>query len=197
MGVTDTEGDEKTETIRRIQEIYVHPKYQDYKADHSDHEYDIALVKLASSVDVRSPKNGVFPVCLAEAKVPEHFRFDAAGWVAGWGTRHEGRLETTTRLRHVKLPLVDRDTCQKALSTPDPARPVADHMFCAGFERGGADACQGDSGGAFVEKVRGETKWTQTGIVSWGRGCGRPGKYGVMVDVGFFFNWIVETIYDN
>ena len=195
MGVTDTEGDEKTETIRRIDEIYVHPKYQDYKPNHDEHEYDIALIKLAFDVDVSDPKNGVFPVCLSSQPVEDTPRRDASGWVAGWGTRTEGRTETMARLRHVRLPLVSRATCRQALSTPYPARPVADHMFCAGFERGGADSCQGDSGGPFVEKSG--DKWTQTGVVSWGRGCGRPGKYGVMVDVGYFYDWIVETIYDN
>ena len=175
--------------------MYVHPNYQDYKPHHSDHEFDLAFIKLSFGLDIEDPKNGVFPVCLLPSKAPDHFNYATSSRVTGWGTRHEGRLETVSRLRHVKLPLVDRGVCEHALATPDPACPIADHMFCAGFERGGADACQGDSGGAFVEKRRGV--WVQSGIVSWGRGCGRPRKYGVMIDVGFFYDWIVDTLYDN
>ena len=173
----------------------MHPEYRDYKPDHEDHEYDLALIKVSGGVRVDNPRTGVFPVCLSPNPTSKTPRSNASGWVAGWGTLREGRLDTVSCLRFVRLPLVGIETCRRALSTPLPARPVADHMFCAGFERGGADACQGDSGGAFVVKNGGV--WIQTGVVSWGRRCGRPGQYGVMIDVGYFYDWIVETIYDN
>ena len=58
-------------------------------------------------------------------------------------------------------------------------------MLCAGDGRGGADTCNGDSGGPiFVPGPAGEP--LQAGIVSWGDGCAYPGTYGVYTAVARF-----------
>ena len=84
----------------------------------------------------------------------------------------------------VEIPLVDEWTCRDAYP-----RATIDHRtLCAGLRRGGKDSCQGDSGGPLV--VRDEDTWVQAGVVSWGHGCARPGKYGVYTSVGAFADWI-------
>ena len=190
MGVTDSSAAEMTEQDVRISEVHAHPRYRKV-----NNEYDLALIKLDAEVKIDDPTTGVYPVCLSPTQTPPTPRQETSGWVAGWGTRYEGQLSVESRLRQVRLPLVDLQTCRRALSQPPRPLPVANHMFCAGFAHGGADACQGDSGGAFVVKTG--AVWTQTGIVSWGRGCGRLRQYGVMIDVGHFYDWIVGTIYDG
>jgi len=57
-------------------------------------------------------------------------------------------------------------------------------MVCAGYREGGTDACQGDSGGPLVAGGR------LIGIISWGEGCARPGKYGVYTEVRHYAEWI-------
>ncbi|XP_026480938.1 vitellin-degrading protease-like [Ctenocephalides felis] len=47
-------------------------------------------------------------------------------------------------------------------------------MMCAGFPQGQKDTCHGDSGGPLVDE-----KQVQVGVISWRRGCARPGYPGV------------------
>ena len=88
----------------------------------------------------------------------------------------------------MRLPFVPTETCRRALAP----RPVAEHMFCAGFRAGGRDTCQGDSGGPYMIAIDG--RWYLVGVISWGRGCAMPNRYGVYMNVGHYHNWIIDTI---
>ena len=90
----------------------------------------------------------------------------------------------TSKLMEVELPLVGEETCRDAY----PGAAIDQRTVCAGLRRGGKDSCQGDSGGPLV--VRDGDTWFQVGVVSWGQGCARPGKYGVYTGVGAFARWI-------
>jgi len=92
----------------------------------------------------------------------------------------------------VSVPVVTNKECQNAYSH----RPVDDTMFCAGKKEGGEDGCQGDSGGPIVT-VDGEGKVSLAGVVSWGVGCARPGKFGVYsrVDTQLdFIHWSIQKL---
>ena len=93
----------------------------------------------------------------------------------------------TSRLMQVALPLVGEEACREAY----PGEPVDGRTLCAGLEKGGKDSCQGDSGGPLVVRDGGE--WVQVGVVSWGAGCAKPGRYGVYTNVGAFAEWVDET----
>lgn len=94
----------------------------------------------------------------------------------GWGALAEqGPLPLP--LMKVSVPLVDRSRCNAPGSYNG---AISNAMLCAGPETGGRDACQGDSGGPLT---RGPGNAVLTGITSWGRGCARPGLYGVYTRV--------------
>ena len=97
---------------------------------------------------------------------------------------------TTTRLMQVELPLVGERACLDAYHAY-PGATIDHRTLCAGFREGGKDACEGDAGGPLV--VRDEGEWVQVGVLSWGEGCAKPGKYGVYTNVGAFAEWVNET----
>ena len=93
----------------------------------------------------------------------------------------------TSSLMQVDLPLVGEETCRKAY----PGAAIDGRTLCAGLRKGGKDSCQGDSGGPLV--VRDGDEWVQVGVVSWGAGCAKPGKYGVYTHTGAFADWVNRT----
>jgi secreted trypsin-like serine protease len=66
-------------------------------------------------------------------------------------------------------------------------RPANHNYLCAG--ENGQDACRGDSGGPLI-LTYGEP--VLVGIVSWGKGCDRPGEpgYYVRIDRHHYLDWI-------
>ena len=98
-------------------------------------------------------------------------------------------------LKQARLPLVPRDTCKRSYrDLLSYGFCVTKRMRCAGYSRGGVDACRGDSGGPLV--CHRNTKWYLIGVVSWGAECGSVGRYGVYADVLKLKRWIQETIQD-
>ncbi|XP_064462880.1 coagulation factor IX-like isoform X2 [Ornithodoros turicata] len=111
------------------------------------------------------------------------------GVVFGWGhVNPRGQPRPALRLREASIPIVSRDRCEMSLR-----RPLGEGVFCAGFEEGyRSDTCAGDSGGPFVVFLRGEE--VLVGVVSWGEGCARPGKFGVYTKVEKYVRWITEVL---
>jgi len=159
--------------VLAVSAIRVHKDYSSSTID-----YDVAILKLTSNIDfgqsraqaVKLPAQGFDP--------PE----TRDTLVAGWGTTLEGG-SISTNLQMVTVPIVSRTVCRSQYGSS----AITDRMICAGIDAGGKDACQGDSGGPLT--VDGEL-W---GIVSWGRGCARPGFAGVYSNVGPLRSWIDEN----
>ncbi|TDG95917.1 hypothetical protein EPR50_G00243900 [Perca flavescens] len=106
--------------------------------------------------------------------------------VSGFGRVGEGR-QPSTILQRLAMPYVDRLTCIESTQLK-----VSNRMFCAGYDTVAKDACQGDSGGPHVTRYR--NTYFITGIVSWGEGCARKGKYGVYTQVSKYIAWIHDGI---
>jgi trypsin len=123
---------------------------------------DIALLTLA--VEFPYP---VLPIADATAYAP-----GAMGTVLGWGRNAEGDTNKSPVLHQASVPIMADTACGAAY-----ASFKADSMFCAGYPQGGIDSCTDDSGGPFVVNGR------LAGIVSWGKGCARPGQPGVYTRV--------------
>jgi trypsin len=157
--------------------ILRHPRYSPSQTD-----YDFALIELARPASFRT-----IEINRQEIAVPDNEADAPVSTTAGWGTTREGgRLSPT--LLEVDIPLVSSKNCLIGY----PGR-ITDRMICAGFMAGGKDSCQGDSGGPLLTRdVQGNP--TLVGVVSWGSGCARPGKYGVYSKVNSVQDWIEATI---
>ncbi|XP_077584350.1 prothrombin [Stigmatopora nigra] len=178
------------ERIVAIDKIIVHPKY-DWKVNLNR---DIALLHMRRPINFT---NEIHPVCLPSKKVAKMLMTAGyKGRVTGWGNLKEswapsGRALPVV-LQQIHLPIADQSTCRSSTTIR-----ITDNMFCAGYspedtERG--DACEGDSGGPFVMKHPTEKRWYQIGIVSWGEGCDRDGKYGFFTHVFRMSRWMRKVI---
>nr|XP_008516383.1 PREDICTED: coagulation factor X [Equus przewalskii] len=123
---------------------------------------------------------------LANGQQPECQEIQEEDFVSGFGRTHEkGRPSAT--LKMLEVPYVDRNTCKLSSSFV-----ITQNMFCAGYDSNPEDACQGDSGGPHVTRFK--DTYFVTGIVSWGEGCARKGKYGVYTKVTSFLKWIDRSM---
>ncbi|XP_030638419.1 transmembrane protease serine 6 [Chanos chanos] len=165
----------QTEEAVRVAQIHLHQYY-----DYETHDYDLALLKLQRPV---SPGTLAQPACLPS---PVHqFEPGLLCWVTGWGALEEGGTVSDI-LQKVDVRLVSEDACVRSYGYM-----ITPRMLCAGYRSGKKDACQGDSGGPLVcQETAG--RWFLAGVVSWGRGCGRPDYYGVYTRITKLTDWIKE-----
>lgn len=136
----------------------------------------------------------VRPVCLEENNpLPQRDSSSSGseqllGTVIGWGQLTESPGTVPRYLHEIRLPIVDQDVCVQSTNYT-----VTGNMFCAGYGRDIiGDACSGDSGGPFL--VERDNRWFVIGVVSWGEGCSRRGKYGFYANVTNYHQWIKRTI---
>ncbi|KAF4009430.1 hypothetical protein G4228_000592 [Cervus hanglu yarkandensis] len=194
-----TRYERKVEKISMLDKIYIHPRYN-WK---ENLDRDIALLKLKRPIEF---SDYIHPVCLPDKQTAAKLlQAGFKGRVTGWGNRRETWTTSVTEvqpsvLQVVNLPLVERPVCKASTRIR-----ITDNMFCAGNtavlsqgykpgEGKRGDACEGDSGGPFVMKSPYNNRWYQMGIVSWGEGCDRDGKYGFYTHVFRLKKWIQKVI---
>uniref|UniRef100_A0A8D0MFG3 Coagulation factor X n=1 Tax=Sus scrofa TaxID=9823 RepID=A0A8D0MFG3_PIG len=173
---------EKEEGDEAAHEVEVTVKHSRFVRE--TYDFDIAVLKLKTPITFRT---NVAPACLPEKNWAEATLLtQKTGIVSGFGRTHErGRPSST--LKMLEVPYVDRNTCKLSSSFL-----ITPNMFCAGYDEQPEDACQGDSGGPHVTRFR--DTYFVTGIVSWGEGCARRGKYGVYTKVTNFLKWIERSM---
>ncbi|CAH2325951.1 prothrombin [Pelobates cultripes] len=185
-----TKYERKIEVIALLERIIVHPKYN-WK---ENLDRDIALMQLKKPV---SFSDYIHPVCLPTKEIVQNLLLAGhKGRVSGWGNLYEtwkpGGQQQPQILQQINLPIVEQETCKSSTRIK-----VTDNMFCAGFSPDSSttgDACEGDSGGPFVMKDPVTNRWFQVGIVSWGEGCDRAGKYGFYTHVHRLRKWLMKII---
>ncbi|KAG7503109.1 coagulation factor X-like [Solea senegalensis] len=175
LGEFDTLVDHGNEATHYVEAIATHFKYQP-----QTYHNDIALIKLSKPIQF---SRFIVPACLPEQDFAEKVLMrQPDGMVSGFGRLGEGR-QASTILQRLTLPYVDRHTCMESTQFR-----ISQRMFCAGYHTTPKDACQGDSGGPHVTRYH--DTYFVTGIVSWGEGCARKGKYGVYTQVSKYTRWI-------
>ncbi|NWS46593.1 TM11E protease, partial [Probosciger aterrimus] len=160
-----------------VRRIIIHERYNSLGLNH---DYDVAVVELASAIVFTSD---VHSVCLPEAS--HVFPDNSSCFVTGWGAL-ENDGYSVNQLRQAEIKIISTATCNRrgvynGVITPG--------MLCAGYLKGQVDACQGDSGGPLVN-ANSRGIWYLVGIVSWGDECGKPNKPGVYTRVTYYRNWI-------
>ncbi|XP_004436980.1 PREDICTED: prothrombin [Ceratotherium simum simum] len=186
-----TRYERSVEKISMLEKIYIHPRYN-WK---ENLDRDIALLRLRKPITF---SDYIQPVCLPDKETAASLlQSGHKGRVTGWGNLKETWTGSVAEvqpsvLQVVNLPIVERPVCKASTRIP-----ITDNMFCAGYkpeERKRGDACEGDSGGPFVMKSPYNNRWYQMGIVSWGEGCDRDGKYGFYTHVFRLKKWIKKVI---
>lgn len=137
-------------------------------------DFDVALVK----VETRGKA-----ITLA-TKEPAA---NSAVTASGFGRTTENG-ETSDSLLFVGLTIKSRESCN---APPAYNGAITANMICAA--KPNKDSCQGDSGGPLY--LGSGSAARLVGIVSWGEGCARPGKYGVYTNVAS--NEVQEWIKEN
>ena len=154
-----------------------HPDYEQALA----HDLDVALVKAELHPDA-------VPVERADAAATAALAATDVLVVTGYGATTEGG-SSVAGLRKVSINFVPFTACTRSPVVNYRRSRISANMMCAGTA--GRDSCQGDSGGPLFRD--GDTP-VQFGVVSWGDGCGRPGKFGVYAKAAAVEAWIDETI---
>lgn len=147
-----------------VRDAQVNPGY-----DSATNVGDFAVLTLAKPL----PQSAV--VAMAGAGDPAYAPGTRA-LVSGWGDTTGGGAYTH-RLHAARVRVLSDDLCARAYPGGPDGTYRAGSMLCAGEAAGGPDACQGDSGGPLVAAGR------LIGLVSWGSGCGKPGRPGVYTRV--------------
>ncbi|MCS7482666.1 serine protease [Umezawaea endophytica] len=142
-------------TSAKVASVWRHPAFRDVTGGD-----DVAVLTLSEPLPQA-------PVPLVDADDTASYAEGTEATVLGWGRTAEGAAPSPT-LRQVSVPIEADSDCANEVQGFR-----ADGMVCAGYPQGGKDACEGDSGGPMV--VRGKL----VGVVSYGKGCARPGEPGV------------------
>ncbi|XP_074090068.1 transmembrane protease serine 7 [Macrotis lagotis] len=162
--------------VSPVRRIVVHEYYNSQTFD-----YDIALLQLSTAWP-ETMKQLIQPICIPPFGQKIHSGEKC--WITGWGRRNEADSKGSMILQQAEVELIDQTVCVSTYGI------VTARMLCAGAMSGKRDACKGDSGGPLSCQRKSDGKWILTGIVSWGRGCGRADFPGVYTRVSNFVPWI-------
>nr|AQM58401.1 venom s1 protease 23 [Pristhesancus plagipennis] len=160
-----------------VESIILHPEF-----DAGSKLNDIAIMVLKKEIKFN---NIVGPVCLPNKKIDLEEKFVK---VMGWGRLFDRGIQSKVLMK-VNLKIVDFEQCAEFYRK---LRLEDQNQFCTyGHDK---DTCSGDSGGPVVWLDPDTNRYTQVGLVSYGRGCASEDVPGVNTDVYYFIDWIKQTI---
>jgi secreted trypsin-like serine protease len=118
----------------RVKTIFVHPNYNP-----QTYNNDFSLIELSRTVQLIQGVKEIIKL----PKTNEPIADGTLTLVSGWGktTSNSNSNRLSDVLMGVVLPIVNSNKCKGVYSD------LTDKMICAGYDEGGKDSCQGDSGG--------------------------------------------------
>lgn len=169
--------------VRKVKRMIIH---RDYNPSNFDN--DIALLELESPFQVQPH---VVPICLPE-KGDDFIGHQAL--VAGWGKLSFGGPVPSV-LQVAKLPVIGNKQCQEMYHNSGHMKIISDSFVCAGYENGGQDSCEGDSGGPLQVQRAHDKRWVLVGTVSHGIKCAEPNLPGIYIRTAAYLPWIKAITY--
>ncbi|XP_031752073.1 acrosin-like [Xenopus tropicalis] len=167
--------------IRKIKEMIRHEHF-----NKKENKNDIALIYLDRPVAF---SDYIQPACLPQQSSDITRMNDC--YIAGWGLVDDYFRIRTDVLQEAKTELIANSRCNQ--SDWYNGR-IKEYNLCAGFEHGGPDTCDGDSGGPLMCKRMKAKTYYIVGIASWGGLCGHSYRNGVYTATQYFKEWILDKI---
>lgn len=178
-----------SEQTFRVKKIIIHEHFDPLRETGGDGRHDIALVVLQPHSDgsVINYSQDVGPICFPQSDVMLTKLYVNHCEIAGWGmTEYNNTSSYPDSVRGARIQVGDvpNSYCNYLYQ-----RNVQDTgKFCAG---GQVDACQEDSGGPLVCRLK-DQRYFIIGIVSSGKGCGvYPGLY---TEVSKYTDWVMKWV---
>ncbi|XP_074712264.1 granzyme K-like [Strix uralensis] len=167
---------EKEQQIFEVLQYFPNPQFGT-----SSMENDIMLLKLNSIAKLNK-----YVQLLSLPDSCEDIKPGTTCKVAGWGVTSSGK--PSKYLQETTLKIVGRKSCERKFRN---STKITNNMLCAAgkYKFLQRDACKGDSGGPLICASR------YSGIVSFGKGCGRrnmPGVYTRLTKK--YIDWIKKII---
>lgn len=114
-------------TLHKVKRIVQHKQYNGRIVD-----FDYSLLELVDSIQFNEASQ---PISLPEEQ--DRVEDNQTCLVTGWGETKS--YERNDKLRGAEVPIVNQEKCSKAYRRYG---GVTARMLCAGFDKGGIDACQ-------------------------------------------------------
>ena len=89
--------------------------------------------------------------------------------------------------------MIKNSECEEMYKDAGYVEHIPDIFICAGYEAGGKDSCEGDSGGPMVVQRR-DHRFMLAGVISWGIGCAEKNQSGVYTRISYFRDWINQIL---
>ncbi|KAL5265262.1 hypothetical protein ACHWQZ_G006111 [Mnemiopsis leidyi] len=176
-GDNDLENAEGTETVLEVEQMIVHPDYNEVTLQN-----DIGILLLKEEV--------TFTGFISEIKIPEGRSLYEEGTpitIIGWGETEKGFPNILQK--HV-YEMSNQDDCKKFWQTE--SYDLYEGMMCTGKPPLKGHAWGGDSGGPVV--ARAGEEFVLVGLTSWGVDVPTENAYDVNVDVLYYSDWIMKNV---
>lgn len=172
-------------TTRSVSKIIIHPAYDElYK------KYDIALIKLADSVDnwLNEPRNfNIIPICVPDGSEDYETKKAIATGYASFTTGFISNEEIKNK-QNINLTILNDNQCK---SNHPQNTPNSFIQVCAVEDNEREGKCGLDRGGPLAVQGQ-DSRWHLIGITSWGYNpCS---KGGVFTRISTFADYIINII---